>query len=219
MNEGTSPQPTAAATAAGYDRVAAEYAQHLYHELADKPFDRGFLDGLARSLPPGEVLDLGCGPGQVGRYLHDRGAAVRGLDLSAEMVKVAAGLNPRIEFHQGDMRGLPFADRSFAGVVAFYSIIHLGAGELAGVFREVWRVLVPGGRFALSFHVGQEVVHLDELWGIRTSLDFVFFQPEQVAAALGAAAFEELEIVERDPYAPPVEVQTRRCYVVARRPS
>jgi SAM-dependent methyltransferase len=211
--------PSPLSTAAGYDLVAAEYAQRIYRELEAKPFDRAFLDRLATGMPAGEVLDLGCGPGHVGRYLRDRGIPGRGLDISREMVRVARALNPTIECRQGDMRELPFPDRFFAGVAAFYSIIHLEPAELEPVFTEVRRVLRPGGLLALAFHIGNEIRHVDELWGIRTSLDFVFFEPPQVAEALRAAGFEDIESSQRAPYEPPVEAQTHRCYMMARRPS
>ncbi len=210
--------PSAASTAAGYDLVAAEYARRIFGELEAKPFDRAFLDGLAKRIPTGEVLDLGCGPGHVGSYLRERGIPGRGLDISHEMVRLARELNPTVEFQQGDMRALPFPDGFFAGVVAFYSVIHLEPAELEPVFTELRRVLRPGGLLALAFHIGNEVRHVDELWGIKTSLDFVFFEPAQVGAALRAAGFEDIESSTRAPYEPPVEAQTHRCYMVARRP-
>ena len=153
----------AASTAAGYDLVAAEYARRIYGELEEKPFDPAFLDRLAQAMPAGEVLDLGCGPGHLGRYLHERGIPTRGLDISHEMVRLARELNPGLEFLQGDMRELPFPDEFFAGVAAFYSIIHLEPAELEPVFTELRRVLRPGGLLALAFHIGNEVRHVDEL--------------------------------------------------------
>ena len=217
--ENTPSVPSAASTAAGYDLVAAEYARRIYGELEAKPFDRTFLDRFAKGIPAGEVLDLGCGPGHVGKYLRERGIPGRGLDISHEMVRLARELNPAIEVRQGDMRELPFPDGFFAGIVAFYSIIHLEPAELEPVFGELWRILTPGGLLALAFHLGSEVRHVDELWGIKTSLDFVFFEPAQVAGALRAAGFEIIESSTRAPYEPPVEAQTRRCYMVGRRPS
>jgi hypothetical protein len=66
----------------------------------------------------------------------------------------------------------------------------------------------------LAFHVGDEVVHFDELWGHAVSVDFHFFRTDDVADSLRSAGFEVEEIVERDPY-PDVEAQTRRGYILA----
>jgi hypothetical protein len=52
----------------------------------------------------------------------------------------------------------------------------------------------------LAFHVGDEVVHFDELWGHAVSVDFHFFRTDDVAESLRSAGFEVEEIVERDPY-------------------
>jgi SAM-dependent methyltransferase len=203
-------------TAAGYDVLASEYARHLSAELDRKPFDRAFLKRFHAATPAGDVLDAGCGPGQVGRFVHGLGRAVTGVDISTGMVAQARALHPGLRFQVGDLRALPFPEASFAGLLAFYSIIHLEAGELPGVFAEMRRVLVPDGVLAVAFHVGREVRRIEELWGIRTRLDFVFFEREEIVAALGAAGFTLGEQTLRDPYDESVEAQTRRCYLLAR---
>ena len=54
-----------------YDTVAREYADEIYGELANKPFDREVLNRFAdRAQGRGPVCDLGCGPGQIARYLR-----------------------------------------------------------------------------------------------------------------------------------------------------
>jgi len=82
-----------------------------------------------------------------------------------------------IDFRTGDMERLDFPDASLVGVVAFYSIVHFAPAELDVVFREIRRVLVPGGLALLSFHIGDEVVHVDDLFGASVSLDFRFHVP------------------------------------------
>ncbi len=67
------PDPTDS-TRDSYDRVADEYARRIFDELDHKPFDREILDGFADAVRGlGPVCDLGCGPGQVARYLRARG--------------------------------------------------------------------------------------------------------------------------------------------------
>src|SRR4051794_29141951 len=103
-----------------YDRVAEEYARRIFGELEHKPLDRQLLDRFARAVQSlGSACDLGCGPGHVARYLHERGLPVIGVDLSPAMVEVARRLNPGIEFRQGNMLSLDFADGVWGGIAAF----------------------------------------------------------------------------------------------------
>jgi len=140
---------------ASYDRVAAAYVEHIYSELAGKPLDRHLLNRFAEEVRErGTVGDLGCGPGHVARYLHEQGVQILGLDISPEMVRWATELNPGVTFRVGDIRTLDLADASLAGIVAFYSVIHLEPSELAIAFREFRRVLAPAGALLVAFHVG-----------------------------------------------------------------
>lgn len=203
-----------------YNRVAGEYAQHLWDELRHKPKDRELLDDFAgRVKGRGMVCDLGCGPGQVARYLSERDIPVCGVDVSPEMVIRAQQLNPGIEFTVGDMRALKVADDTWAGIAAFYAIVNLPDPDLHLAIQEMRRVLQPEGWLLLSFHVGDETVHLDELWGCAVCLDFYFRRSEDVASRLRSAGLEVEKIIEREPYAPEVEYQSRRAYLLARKPS
>jgi SAM-dependent methyltransferase len=201
-----------------YDSAADAYASHLASELAGKPLDRHLLNRFAEAIAgKGTVADLGCGPGHIARYLHDRGVHMIGVDLSPEMIRNARQLNPTIEFSIGDMRALDIQDASLSGVVAFYAIVHFRATELEAVFCEVRRVLAPGGLALLAFHAGQEVVHVDDLFGAPVDLDFRFHWPPDVIAALGDAGFSVIEHLEREPY-DDVEYPSRRCYLLAKAP-
>jgi SAM-dependent methyltransferase len=198
-----------------YDAVADEYVEHIFPELAQKPLDRHLLNRFAEHVRGlGTVADLGCGPGHVGRYLHEQGVRVVGVDLSPEMIRRAIELNPGIEFQVGDLQHLGFPDASLAGVVAFYSVIHLEPAELMTAFRELRRVLMPGGALLVAFHIGGDTLHLDELWGKAVSLEFHFLEPGNVRTALQAAGLTVRESVEREPYED-AEYQSRRCYLFA----
>jgi len=206
-------------TRATYDRVAARYASEIAWELEKKPFDREFLDLFATALlGRGRVVELGCGPAHVAAYLEDRGLDVSGLDLSPQMVAEARRLFPELEVVVGDMLEMPFEDETLAGVVAFYSIIHFDDSQLARAFAEMARVLERGGLCAFAFHVGDEVVHRDEWWDEPVAVDFRFLQIDHVTDLLEAAGFELISVEERAPYAPDVEYQSRRAYIVGRRP-
>jgi SAM-dependent methyltransferase len=201
-----------------YDQVADEYVSRIYHELKHKPLDRGLLDRFAQEARgSGPVCDLGCGPGHVTRYLHEQGVPVLGIDLSPRMVVLARKLNPGIEFQQGNMASLDVQDGSWAGIVAFYSIIHLPRPQVVPVLQEFRRVLQPNGLLLLAFHQGQEVRHMEEWWGKQVLLDGVFFERDEMEGYLREAGFDIEESIERAPYAG-VETQTQRIYIFGRRP-
>ena len=203
----------------GYDPIAEEYAVEFFHELQHKPFDQQLLNRFAEQVRHlGPVCDLGCGPGQIAYYLHEHGADAFGVDLSLAIVKVARRLNPGLRFAQGDIMALPAADNSWGGIAAFYSLIHIPRHQMVAALQEIGRVLRPGGLLLLSFHIGDETLHLDQWWDKPVSLDFHFFQPGEIETYLGQAGFVILENLQRAPYEN-VEHPSRRGYILAQCPA
>jgi ubiquinone/menaquinone biosynthesis C-methylase UbiE len=202
-----------------YDRVADEYARHIFSELDNKPLDRELLTRFASEVKgKGQVCDMGCGPGHIARYLRDAGAKVFGLDLSLGMLEQARRLNPDIPFRQDNMLALDLPDASLAGIAAFYAIVNLPKESLPQVFREMARVLQPEGLLLLGFHIGDETLHRDDWWERPINMDFHFLNPQSVQRDLEAAGLAVEEVIEREPYAPDVEHQCRRAYIFARKP-
>jgi sarcosine/dimethylglycine N-methyltransferase len=110
------------------------------------------LIGLADVDSSSRVLDSGCGIGGTARYLASEiGCHVRALDISPEYCEVARWLNEVtrldsfIDVVQGDAQALPFDDESFDIVISQHVLMNVA--DTARVFREVRRVLRPGGRF------------------------------------------------------------------------
>lgn len=208
--------PRAAKLRKGYASIAKNYRETLVDELRGKPLDRAFLDAFAERCADGTIVEVGCGPGQVARYLAERGAQVEGLDLSPEMIDEANAAHPGLAFRVGDMFALPFTDASVRGIVAFYAIVHTPTAELAAAFREWARVLAPGGVVAVAFHIGSEQVHVEELFGEKTSLDFYMHDPDAVSRGLTDAGFSLEARLDREPY-PTGEHPSKRSYLLARR--
>ena len=200
-----------------YDKLAEEYTRRIADELQHKPLDRALLDRFAEAVKGrGDVCDMGCGPGHVARYLHERGVPVVGLDISPGMLEQARKLNPDISFREGDMLALEMPPESFAGITAFYAIVNIPSHWHRPVFQQMARVLKPDGLLFLAFHVGDQVLDENELWGHKISMKIVLLQPEEVRYDLEAEGFTVEEIIEREPY-PEVEYPSRRAYIFARK--
>jgi ubiquinone/menaquinone biosynthesis C-methylase UbiE len=208
-----------------YDIVAGRYHARFADELARKPFDCAWLDAFAalavrerRDACALRVVEVGCGDGHVAAYLAARGLLIEGLDLSPEMVRVAKHAYPQLTFHVGDALALRFDDASVDAIVAFYSIVNLDARDCRRAFDEFARVSRTGALLTLAFHLGDERLRIENWWDTPASLDFHLHPLERVCSQLGDAGFDVLHREERQPYAPDVEAQTRRGYVLARAP-
>lgn len=202
---------------ASYDAVAAAYADQLRDELQEKPFDCWLLDRMAL-LAAGPVADVGCGPGQVAGYLAEAGATVTGFDLSPEMVAQAKAEHPEIPFEVADLTRLlrPRDAAGWAGIAAWYSLVHLAPSELPAAVTGLARTLAVNGWLMLAVQLGVGVQHVDELMGTPVDLDVVLHDRADVLAAVQASGLVEIEWYVRFPYLG-IETGSDRLYVVARR--
>ncbi|MEU0544708.1 class I SAM-dependent methyltransferase [Nocardia sp. NPDC005978] len=109
---------------------------------------------VVRARGGGPVADVGCGAGRITAHLCGLGVDAFGIDLSPKMIDVARGEYPGLRFDVGSMTDLDLADGSMAGLVAWYSVIHVPDDDLDVVFDHFRRVLRPGGPLLVGFHVG-----------------------------------------------------------------
>jgi SAM-dependent methyltransferase len=200
-----------------------QYAEALFDELSRKPFDRLLLDKFATHIRGhGEVWDIGCGPGHVGRCLHERGVATCGQDLSEGMIACARQLNPGMPSRQGSMLTLDTLAGSLAGIVCFYAIIHLRRHEAVSSLREFRRTLQPGGPVLLAFHGGAGELHSTEMLGEPLDVTATLFECDEMAGyarcwlhrrrCTGAAA---LRVRVPKPQGVSLRPQTRRSKIMA----
>jgi SAM-dependent methyltransferase len=194
---------------ASYDAVAVDYEARFRDELDGKPRDRALLEQFAAAVDD-PVVEIGCGPGQVGAYVRDRGRRVAGVDLSRAMATLAGRLLDGAAV--GDMRALPVASESAGGVLAFYSLIHLPRAELPVALAEFRRVLRTGGQLLFSAHEGEGEVVIDEFIGRPVPMIATMFTLDELSAACDAVGLRVLHTERREQYEGEV---THRLYVLA----
>ena len=126
------------AKAPGYDDFLGQITSRLVGRLLDSVAAR---QGV-------RLLDVGTGPGYAAARAAERGGSVVGIDIAEEMVALATRLHPTLDFRIANAEALPFPNDSFDAVVGNFAMLHLPRPELAAA--EFFRVLVPGGRLALT---------------------------------------------------------------------
>lgn len=130
----------------GWDRQAASYAG-LMDGAPSLRVDEQLLDA-ARVAPGARVVDVATGPGHLAAAAVGRGAQVIGIDVSQEMLAIAHLRHPKVEFRLGAGESMPLESSSVDAVLSSYGMPHFSDHQR--FFAESKRVLVPGGRFAVS---------------------------------------------------------------------
>lgn len=154
----------------------------------DLSFIRQHLTGL-----PGAVLDVGCGPGYWTAYLHGLGVDVSGIDLVPEFVAHARTAHPGPQFRLGSMTDLQAPTHPLAGILAWYSTIHLPPAELDEVLATFRRHLADSGMLVVGFFDSD-----DDVAAFDHAVITAYRWPaDLLAERLATAGFTEVDRLQR----------------------
>ena len=155
------------------------------------------LARLAQIRQTDRVLDLGSGAGGPSRHLASAiGCHVTGIDLTDEycqvatMLGAATGLSHLVEYNHGDALHTPFEDASFNVVWTQHASMNID--DKPGLYREAFRVLKPGGRFAIHDIVrGTGEVRYPVPWARHADASFID-SAEDLHSGLQAAGAQSI---------------------------
>jgi SAM-dependent methyltransferase len=179
---------------AAHDVLAELYAERLAGVLDRMPIEQAVLGlfcdlTLAAGLGT-TVADVGCGTGRLAPYLAARGLTAAGFDLSPEMIRVARRDQPGFRFDVADVRDLPLPDAALAGVVCWYSLMFLAPSDRPAAFRELARVVQPGGYLVTAFKAGDgQLRRGGHSAGLGVEFDVYWLSPAEMERQVTSAGF------------------------------
>lgn len=175
-----------------YSSMSEQYIGLVDGGLPDHEDDTALVRRHLTGLP-GPVLDLGCGPGHWTAYLHGLGADVTGVDMVPEFVAHARATHRGPTFLLGSMTELDLPAHSVAGILAWYSTIHLPPPELDRVLAGFRRLLMPSGVLVVGFFDSD-----DDVAQFDHKVVTAYRWPVEVFTQhLAAAGFTELQRLRR----------------------
>ena len=153
------------------------------------------IDKCIRPKGHEDVLDIGCGGGRnIANFLTRTDGRVCGVDYSAQSVAKSAAKNRkaicsgRTSIDEASVAALPYEAATFDLATAFETIYFWP--DIVENFREVRRVLKPGGKFAVCNELASEAGN--ERW--VSMLDMKIYTPDEVVANMREAGFVQTAV-------------------------
>ncbi len=169
-------------TKTAYNNTAVKYHEHFKDEIEQKEYDRLLLDKYSNMLLKDSLIcDAGCGPsGHIGKYLHEKGHNVFGIDISQKCIDIARSYNPDIEYCVMDIMNTDFEKDHFTGIISFYSIIHTPKEYVNKIFSEFNRILKIGGKLLVVVKKGTGEGIIKDEWYEGNKIYFTHFTEEEI---------------------------------------
>lgn len=133
-----------------FNKYAGRYEEKYMHlALYAETLDL-FISFLKRK--DANILDLGCGPGNITRFLLYRcpDLNILGIDISENMIALAQKNNPEAQFKILDCREMGNLDKKFDAIIGGFVLPYLDEEEVTKLINDLYRLLNPGGLIYLS---------------------------------------------------------------------
>lgn len=201
-------------TIESYNHCADTFVQ-IYMDLG--LFEKYFRE-ISDLLRKGStILDMGCGPGNVARFLinQNKGYQIVGVDLSAVMLQYAKQYVPGGKFILADLRNIVF-QQTFDAVIASFCIIHLGENETSDFLRKTFDMLGTGGYLYLSFMYGG-IPAFEKTSFSEQEMFFYYHAPEEITKVLEKTGYRVISTYRHD-YQRTANQTIQDIVMIARKP-
>lgn len=185
-----------------YKQIAKSYLK----KVRSGDLDHRFVEKFLTLFQPGQkILDAGAGTGEMSREMMDHHQLdVQAIDFSPDMVKLAKKEHPGLRVRRMDLRKLAFPAKTFDGVFAMYSLIHIPEGDVPDALLGINRVLKPGGYVYLALQEPRQRMQKDGFYPVvynrKINMFINLITEAEMRAYLVKAGFNVKEVSRRDPH-------------------
>lgn len=150
--------------------------------------------------PDDIILDVGCGGGINIKRMSENAKKVYGIDYSIESVKLSKEVNEqlidegKVEIQKGNVKNLPFEDDTFDIVTAFETVYFWP--DIEKCFKEVKRVLKPGGTFLIGMETNGSDNFIMKFW--KLFIDMEMYNDKEITCFLQNNDYSQITVYLRD---------------------
>jgi len=153
-----------------YNKAAADW-KNAHTDMEQWALEFGMFQwesrriGRSHAKNRGKILDIGCGFGKDYHFFKQERYDYVGVDFSEGLLAEARALNPEGQFVLGDMKDLPFKDKSFDGFWAVASLLHIPKQDIRKVLRGIRAKMKNGAVGMIVIKEGEgEMVDPGDSW-------------------------------------------------------
>ena len=185
-----------------YKQIAKSYLK----KVRSGSLDHRFIEKYLALFEPGQkILDVGAGTGEMSHeMLVEHQLEVQAIDFSPEMVRLAKKEHPGLRIRKMDLRKLAFPAKSFDGVFAMYSLIHIPEGDVPDALAGISRVLKPEGYVYLALQEPRQKMQKDGFYPVvynrKINMFINLITEAEMRAYLKKAGFAVCEVYRRPPH-------------------
>lgn len=146
------------------------------------------------------ILEIGCGPGMITRYLHQKRSdiSIHGIDVAPTMIELAKANNPSATFEVMDCREIAHLNASFDGIIAGFCLPYISSGETAELIKNCADILNDQGVFYISFVEGDPTNSGFQVGSTGDRSYFYFHQLDTIHSQLKENNFERIQVLQVD---------------------